>query len=54
MKRYVGVLMYGASLFGIGYFYGHKIGKIDGASEAYGNIADDTKHLREQIASILY
>lgn len=50
MKTFIGVVVYGIGMCGMGYYFGHKIGVARGKTIAYNNVSDDVNEIIDRIS----
>lgn len=50
MKTFIGVVMYGLGMCGMGYYFGNRIGVAKGKKEAYVEFSEDVNDIIERIS----
>lgn len=51
MKVFFGVLVYGFGMCGAGYYFGHRIGVVQGKTIAYNNVAEDVNDIIDRVSN---
>lgn len=49
MKLFFGVLVYGFGMCGAGYYFGHRIGVVQGKTYAYNDVAEDVHDIIDRV-----